>query len=269
VRGIERAKGRDNDKKVVSVLQTLSRQKRPFRSAALATAILCIALPSICMSEPQITRGDIETIIHDYILAHPEVIIEALQSAQRKQDEQFARSQIQAHKDELLNDPNAVSFGNLKGDVTLVEFFDYRCPYCRQMEPTLRNLVRADPGLRIVKMQFPILGPQSILAARAALAAKKQGKHQELHDAFMTRKSSFDEASILSTAETIGLDVARLKSDMASPEVDAEITKSLRIAKDLKLNGTPAFIVGDELIPGATDLETLVGLVDDARHKSR
>ncbi len=232
------------------------------------------------MGEPQTsdrttgpaTESNIEKVIHDYILAHPEVLIEALQLAKRKQEDQLAadtKSLIRAYKAELVDDPNAVVFGNPKGDVTLVEFFDYRCPYCRQMEPLLRNLVRADPGLRIVQKQYPILGPQSVVAARAALAAKKQGKDLELHDAFMSKRLSFDEASILGVAETIGIDVARLKIDMASPEVDAEITKSSNIARTLKLNGTPAFIIGTELIPGATDFETLVEVVQDVRRLSR
>jgi len=224
------------------------------------------------MGEPTIDKASVEKIIRDYIVTHPEILIEAMQAAQRKQEEASAADTkllIQAHRAELLEDPNALVFGNAKGDVTLVEFFDYRCPYCRQMEGALRKLVQVDPGLRVVQKQFPILGPESVLAARAALAANKQGKHLELHDAFMTRRLSFDEASIMSVAEAVGLNVAQLKIDMASPAVDAEIANSVRVARALKLKGTPAFIVGAELLPGATDLETLVAIVEDARQSQK
>ena len=216
--------------------------------------------------------SNIQQVIHDYILAHPEVLIESLQAAKSRQENQRAaaiKSLIQASKKELMEDPQAPIFGNPAGDVTVVEFFDYRCPYCRQMDPLLRNLVHDDPGVRIVQKELPILGPQSVFAARVALAANKQGKHLQFHEALMAKRSNFDEASILEVAETVGLNVARLKTDMASPDVDAEILKGAQIAKELRLTGTPAFIVGSELIPGATNFETLKALVDDARRDSR
>jgi protein-disulfide isomerase len=212
--------------------------------------------------------ANLDVAIHDYILAHPEVLIESLQSAKRKQEErqqEVAQTYIKDHKQELLDDPDSPVLGNPHGDVTIVEFFDYRCPYCRQVDPVLKRLIAEDSKLRVVQKQLPILGPASVLAARAALAAEKQGKQPQLHDALITEKPDFDEAKILATAQNVGLDATKLKADMASPEVEAEIIKSGRLARDLHLTGTPGFVVGSALIPGATDLETLKSLIDDAR----
>lgn len=243
---------------------------------AVAGLLLLLGLPNTAArSEDRGEAGqtaspsaDIQTVIRDYILAHPEVLIELLQSAKRRQEErqkEAAQTYIKDHKKELQDDPDSPVLGNPQGDVTIVEFFDYRCPYCRQVDPLLRKLTEDDPKVRIVQKQLPILGPTSILAARAALAAKKQGKQPQLHDALITLKPDFDEAKILTTAQSLGLDTAKLKADMASPDVEAEIVRSERLAKDLHLSGTPAFVVGSVLLPGATNLETLKSMVDDAR----
>ena len=150
--------------------------------------------------------------------------------------------------------------------MTLVEFFDYRCSYCRQVEPFLQALIKNDPGVRIVEKELPILGPASVHAARIALAAYKQGKHEQFHEVAVSKKPNFNEATVLQMAEEAGLDLDRMKADMNSPEVAAEIKQTADIAKVLGLSGTPAFIVGTELVPGATDLETLQTLLDEARH---
>ena len=181
------------------------------------------------------------------------------------------KSKISAFSKDLVDDANAPILGNPKGDVTLVEFFDYRCPFCRQVEPWVQTLIKQDPGVRLVQKEFPILGPASVYAARMALAALKQGKHQEFHDALMAKEGNIDESDIhegliFEVAKSVGLDIDRMKVDMNSPDVDAEIRGSIRIARSLGLTGTPAFIVGTDLVPGATDLMTLHEMVDDARH---
>jgi protein-disulfide isomerase len=142
-----------------------------------------------------------------------------------------------------------------------------RCPYCRGSDPILKKLISEDPNVRLVQKQLPILGPASVVAARAALAANKQNKLPILHDALMARNPNFDEEAILKLAESLGLDVARLKADMTSPEVNAEIVNSARLAKQLGVTGTPAFIIGSELIPGGTDFATLKSMVSDAREE--
>ena len=211
----------------------------------------------------------LQQVIHDYILAHPEVLIQSLRIAKEREETRVAeqnKALVASFKNDLVDDPNAPVRGNPSGDVTLVEFFDYRCPYCRQVEPFIQALMKNDPGLRVVEKEFPILGPASVYAARVALAAYKQGKHEQFHNAVMSKISNVDEATLLKLAEGEGLDLDRLKTDMNSPEVDAEIKRTTEIANALRLSGTPAFIVGTELIPGATDLETLQSLLDEARH---
>jgi protein-disulfide isomerase len=220
------------------------------------------------------TNTDIQQVIHDYILTHPDVLIQSLQMAKAKQQERFAavvKSKIASFRKDLVEDPDAPILGNPKGDITLVEFFDYRCPFCRQVEPSLQTLIKDDPGVRIVQKEFPILGRMSVYAAHVALAAQKQGKHTQFHDALMAESrmaenGNIDETAILQIAASVGLDVDRIKVDMNSPEVNSEIERSAQIAKALGLTGTPAFILGTELVPGATDLATLKAMVDDARH---
>jgi protein-disulfide isomerase len=211
----------------------------------------------------------IEQAIHDYILAHPEVLIQSLRIAKEREKERLAalaKSKIGLFKKDLVDDPTAPVLGNPNGDVTLVEFFDYRCPYCRQVEPFLQALMKSDPGLRIVQKEFPILGPASVFAARMALVANRQGKLKEFHDRLMARKPNFDEETVLKVAQEAGLDLDRIKIEMNSPDIQSEIARTREIAQALGLNGTPAFIVGSELVPGATDLETLRSMLDDARH---
>ena len=224
---------------------------------------------------PSFSKDDaIQQTIHDYILAHPEVIIESLQLAKSRQQEHFAatiKSKIVSLRKDLLGDAEAPVLGNPAGDVTLVEFFDYRCPYCRKVEPWVQALIKEDPNLRVVHKQFPILGPASVYAAHVALAALKQGKYTTFHNALMAKEGNIDERNIhedliLQVAESVGLNIDQMKVDMSSPDVEAEIQQTTQIAKSLGLTGTPGFIVGTELVPGATDLSTLRSMVDDTRH---
>jgi protein-disulfide isomerase len=216
-----------------------------------------------------VTNEALQQAIHDYILAHPEVLIQSLRIAKEHEEMRIAeqnKALVASLKKDLVDDPNAPVRGNRSGDVTVVEFFDYRCPVCRQVEPSLLALIKDDPGLRVVEKEFPILGPASVYAARAALAASRRGKYEQFHNAVMSKRSNFDEATLLKLAEDAGLALDRLKADMNSPAVDAEIKRTTEIAEALRLDGTPAFIVGTELVPGATDLETLQALVHEARH---
>ena len=241
--------------------------------------IQCWKVPALAQAvaaaTPSSAQGPgLQQAIHDYIIAHPEVIIESLQRAKAKAEERQAvliKSKIMAFGRDLVDDPNAPVLGNPKGDVTLVEFFDYRCPYCRQVEPWLQTLIKEDSGVRLVEKEFPILGPASVYAAHVALAAWKQGKHTEFRRSLMAKEGNIDEGNIhedlvLQVAELVGLDLDRMKVDMKSPDVEVEIQGNMRIARSLGLTGTPAFIIGTDLVPGATDLATLREMVDDARH---
>lgn len=212
----------------------------------------------------------IEKIVHDYLLRNPQVILDAVEQLEQKRNDEAqaaAKSAMAEHRDELLHDPTSPVAGNLNGDVTIVEFFDYRCPYCKQMEPALAQLRKDDRKLRFVYKEFPILGPDSVIATRAALAARKQNKYQPLHDALMTAKGHLDEATILKIAGDVGLDVQRLKTDMNSPDIERVISRNMELAHVLNINGTPGFLVGDQLVPGAVDLDTLKKLVAEARQQ--
>ena len=168
---------------------------------------------------------------------------------------------------EVFEDPDTPVLGNPKGDVALVEFFDYRCPYCKQVEPSLEALLGEDRQLRLVLKEFPVLGPESVTAARAALAARKQGKYDALHRALMALKGQIDETTVLNSAAAVGLDVGQLKRDMAAPEIDAQLQKNSKLADALDIHGTPGFVVGDEIVPGAIGLNELKQLIEAARHK--
>jgi protein-disulfide isomerase len=215
-------------------------------------------------------RQAIEQIIHDYLIAHPEVLIEALRAGDAKakqQEEAETRAQIVKHQDELLRDAKSPVGGNLNGDVTIVEFFDYRCPYCKQVEPALEALLKEDPGIRVVYKEFPILGPASLIASQVSLAALKQSpqKYARLHAALMSAKGDLGQDSILKAAEAAGLDVVKIKADMNGKDIDALIKRNYVLAEALNIRGTPAFIIGTAMSPGAVDLATFKRMVADAR----
>jgi protein-disulfide isomerase len=216
----------------------------------------------------EMSQNDFDQRVRDYILAHPEVLVEALQSLdarQRAGEAAAAKAALAERADDLFHDKESPVGGNAQGDVTLVEFFDYNCPYCRQVAPIMEQAVADDPQLRIVYKEFPILGPDSMFAARAALAADRQGKYGEFHKALYAVKTRVTEAVVLKVAAEIGLDAARLKSDMQQPEIEGSIGRNAELAQTLKITGTPGFVVGDQIFPGATDLETMKKLIERAR----
>lgn len=245
-------------------------------SAALAALPLIILLamgPAAAQSStpnlPPDQVRSIERIVREYLLRNPEVILDAMENLEKKREAEArlgAKAAIASRRDEILNDPDSPVGGNATGDVTIVEFFDYRCPYCKQVVAPLAQLLKDDAKLRFVYKELPILGPDSVVAARAALAARKQNKYHDMHRALMATRA-LDEASILKIAGEQGLDVARLKSDMASAEIQRMLDRNLQLARALNINGTPAFVVGDIVVPGAVDLPTLKSLVTEARKK--
>jgi protein-disulfide isomerase len=167
--------------------------------------------------------------------------------------------------DDLLHDPNSPVLGNPRGAVTVVEFFDYRCPYCKQVEPALEALVKEDAKIRIIYKEFPVLGADSVYASRMALAAAKQDKYFAFHNAMMSTKGQITEKVILQVAATAGIDLGKAKADMNAAAVKDIIQRNYSLAEALDINGTPAFIIGDVLVPGATDIDGLKKLVADAR----
>ena len=211
-----------------------------------------------------------EQRVRDYLLKNPEVIMEALQILQERQRaaeaENFKRT-ITERSEEILNDSAAPVGGNAAGDVTLVEFFDYNCPYCRKVAPTMADLEEADPDLRIVYKEYPILGPGSEFAARAALASRKQGKYVPFHHALMQASEQVTEETVMEIARVVGLDPEQLGADMQDPAIQAAIARNLELANALGITGTPSFVIGDRIVPGAADFRTLQGLIADVRQQ--
>jgi protein-disulfide isomerase len=184
------------------------------------------------------------------------------------QDRVTASADIIAAQRQLLErDSNAPVLANPDGDVTIVEFFDYNCPYCRRAVPAVEGLIEADPGIRLVYREWPILGEGSVFAARAALAARQQGFYEEFHWALMGMNGRAEERSVLRIAEEVGLDIDQLRADMEAPEVAEHIETSIRLADLLGITGTPTFILGDNLVPGAVEQEVLQRLVDEVREE--
>ncbi len=212
----------------------------------------------------------IEALVREYLLEHPEVLVESLQSFERRQREAEARRQREAliaEAETLINDPDAPVIGNPEGDITLVEFFDYRCPYCKRMTGIMAELMETDPNLRVVMKEFPILSQESVMAAKAALAAERQGKYEAFHFALMEGGGGFTEDEIMAVAGSVGLDEAQLRADMEDPAIEVALRRNNATAEKIGITGTPAFIVGDTLMPGALSLEQLRAVIAEARAK--
>ena len=213
-------------------------------------------------------RKQIEKIIREYLLKNPEVIVEAMQALEAKQNADRAaavRHSIWENRKRIHENPEDPVGGNPLGDVTIVEFFDYRCGFCKRVAPTVEETLAKDKGIRIVYKEFPIRGPNSVLAAKAALASRAQGKYVAFHEALMAARISYDEKSIMEVAAGLGLDTARLRKDMQSPQIQATIDRNRALARSLNIRGTPAFIVGEQLFPGALTPRQLARMIQKAR----
>ena len=231
--------------------------------ATTALLMLPIAATADGMDEDRIKE-----LVLEAIRENPGIVFEAAQLFEQQQQAlqaQAAAQVLDTEKATLENDPNAPVLGNPDGDVTVVEFFDYNCPYCRRVKPEMEALLAADPNVRVVYREWPILGDGSVFAARAALASRNQGKYEEFHWAMMQLKERAEEASILRTAEDIGLDVAQLRRDMNGPEIEEHIQTSMRLAQSLGFSGPPSFVIGDSLAPGLIQADQMIELVDQAR----
>lgn len=238
-------------------------------SAAIIAAA-AFAAPAGAQEFSADQKAAIDAQIRDYLLRNPEIILEAMQvlEARRERDEAAEDGALISRLgDELYNDGYSFVAGNPDGDVTLVEFSDYRCGYCKKAHGAVKALVDADKNLRLVIKEFPILGPESTYAARAAMAAQRQGgdKYLAFNDAMMTWQGGLNEASVISLAEEAGLDIGRLRDDMDDPEIADNIQKTYALARSLKINGTPGFIVGGRIVRGYIPYDQLRELVDEAR----
>ena len=245
-----------------------------FRRASVAIGLTIVLAFGLCTAvrageaPDAARRQEIETVVREYLRAHPEVVLEALQEMERREQERQRVQRVEAiraHLAQLTQDPGSPVGGNPQGRVTIVEFFDYQCGYCKREVGELKKLLQADTDVRLVYKDLPILGPPSVFAARAALAARKQGKHEALHEALMATNEPLTEEVVLKVATQSGLDIPRLQKEMADPSVSEALDRNFQLQRALNIEGTPALIVGTEFIPGAASLDTLKALVARAR----
>lgn len=243
-------------------------------AGALASVMVSpVVLADNSLSAEQ--QQDVKKVVHDYLVSNPEVLVEASQALQQKQQQtaqQQAKSAIFDNAKQLFSGQLAVA-GNPKGQVTLVEFFDYQCIHCKKMAPTLDALIKKDHNLRVVYKEFPIFGKSSEVASQAALAAGMQGKYLDMHHALLNIDKRLDDKIIMDTAKSVGLDLSKLKKDMDSPEVAKQLEANRQLAEKMHLMGTPAFVVAStpagqfnpksdpSFIPGAATQEALQDLI--------
>lgn len=241
---------------------------------SLLALSLGLAAPALAQTASPFTdaqRAGIEAIVKDYLVKNPEVLQEAIAEGEKRQMETQRLAQAAALKESqkaLLDGPHDVVAGNPAGDVTMIEFFDYNCGYCRKALGDVQALIKADPKLRVVIKDFPVLGPESLEASQIAIAVKQQLKGDRLfeyHQKLLEAKGRVNAAKALQVAKEMGLDVGRLQKDSQGPEVKAALTENRGLGDKLGLSGTPAFIIGDEIIPGAVGVDPIRKTIADVR----
>jgi protein-disulfide isomerase len=246
---------------------------RPFAAALLALLVTVpAAAPARAQSFTGEQRSEIERIIKDYLMSHPELLQEVMNELEKRQAQAEAekhRAAVADNSAAIFSSPRQVTLGNPQGDVTVVEFFDYNCSYCKRAMNDMLELIKADGKLRFVLKEFPVLGDGSVQAAQVAAAVRMQDKtgkkYLEFHQKLLGGRGQADKARALAAAKEVGLDVAKIEKDMASDEVKATIEESFKLAEALGLNGTPSYVVGNDVVIGAVGLNTLKEKVNAAR----
>jgi len=244
-----------------------------FLAPALVALALCGApVTASAQSFSDGQRGEIEKIIKDYLLAHPEVLEEVSAELSKRQaaaDAQKHEATIAENAQAIFNSPRGVTIGNKDGDVNFVEFFDYNCGYCKRAMTDMIDLMKSDPKLKVVLKEFPVLGPGSVEAAQVAVAVRMQDptgkKYLDFHQKLLNGKGQADKARALAAAKEAGLDMAKLEKDIASPEVRATIEENFKLAEAMGMNGTPSYVIGKQVVVGAVGLDNLKEKVGQAR----
>ena len=243
----------------------------------LASALFAIALcgaptaaPAQSFTDTQ--RGDIETIVKNYLVAHPEVLEEAMNELSKRQaaaETAKHEASVAENADTIFNSPRGVVLGNKDGDVTFVEFFDYNCGYCKRAMADMLDLMKSDPKLRVVLKEFPVLSQGSVEAAQVAVAVRMQDpsgkKYLDFHQKLLGGRGPADKARALAAAKDAGLDVGRIEKDLAGPEVRATIEENFKLADAMGMNGTPSYVIGKQIVVGAIGLEGLKEKIGVAR----
>jgi protein-disulfide isomerase len=240
----------------------------PRKLLSAAVACLCLALPARAAEFSSAQKSEIEGIVKDYLTSHPDILRDmaaALENKQKAEETDLRRAAIAHASKEIFNSDFQAVIGNPSGKVTLVEFFDYNCGYCKRALSDLANLIKANPDLRVVLKDFPVLGPDSVEAAQVASAARKQisgAKFWDFHQKLLSTKGHVGREQALAAAKEAGLDMAKLQKDAADPEIKDRLAGVLRLGDALAINGTPSYIVGDEVVVGAVGYDELKKKLD-------
>ena len=226
--------------------------------------VLTTMVPSLARADLDATdRATLNSIIEDFIRNNPEIVRDTLIALAAREEAERKQTGLARVRDDQ-GDP---VMGNANGTITLYEFSDYNCGYCKRVFEPIQQLVRDNPDVRLVIKEFPILSQSSLVAAKAAIAAEMQGKFGDYHIAMMTYRGQITDAVVMRMVAQAGLDIEQLKSDMESPKTMAIIQRTREAAAALEINGTPGLVVGDTIVPGAIGLEELVKLIADERNK--
>jgi protein-disulfide isomerase len=246
---------------------------RFFRSLApaLAAIALCGGLSSVsAQSFNDTQRADIEAIVRNYLVTHPEVLEDAMNELSKRQaaaEQAKHEASIAQNADAIFNSPRGVVLGNKDGDVTFVEFFDYNCGYCKRAMADMLDLLKSDPKLKVVLKEFPVLSEGSVEAAKVAIAARMQDpkKYLDFHTKLLGGRGPADKARAMAAAKDAGYDTARIEKDITNPEVKATIEENFKLAEEMGLNGTPSYVIGKQIVVGAVGLDGLKERIGIAR----
>ena len=243
------------------------------RSIILGAALALVTLvPALAAGFDAAQRGEIEKIIREYLIANPQVLQDVMMELEKRQaamDSQRQQAAVRENAKDLFSSSRHVVVGNPQGNVTMVEFFDYNCGYCKRAMDDMNALLKNDRNLKVVLKEFPVLGPGSVEAAKVATAARIQDKtgkkYLDFHQRLMGGRGQADKARALAAAKDAGYDVAKIEKDLESEEVKASLAESFKLAQALGLNGTPSYVIGDKVIIGAVGLEALQEGINTAR----
>jgi len=248
---------------------------RPFRllaPALIALAALAAPRAASAQSFTDTQKSDIEAIVKNYLVSHPEVLEEAMNELTKRQaaaEDQKHQESIAKNADTIFNSPRGVVLGNKDGDVTFVEFFDYNCGYCKRAMADMLDLLKNDHKLKVVLKEFPVLSEGSVDAAKVAVAVRMQDptgqKYLDFHQKLLGGRGPADKARAMAAAKDAGLDTAKLEKDMQSPEVKATIAENFKLAEDMGMNGTPSYVIGKQVVVGAVGLDGLKEKISVAR----
>jgi protein-disulfide isomerase len=242
-------------------------------SPALFALALCATPPSASaqtFSDGQ--RGEIETIIKNYLVTHPEVLEDAMAELTKRQaaaEAEKHEASVAQNSETIFNSPRGVLLGNKDGDVTFVEFFDYNCGYCKRAMADMLDLMKSDSKLKVVLKEFPVLSQGSVEAAQVAVAVRMQDpggkRYLDFHQKLLGGRGPADKARAIAAAKEAGLDVGRIEKDLASPEVKATIEENFKLAEAMGMNGTPSYVIGKQIVVGAIGLDGLREKIGIAR----